>query len=57
MINPEKTLEKMKVKLDEILNWLSDSPINNKDYNELHKIFNKYLKNESGPNLKRKPKI
>ena len=46
MINQNKTLKKMTTKLDDILDWLVDSPMNNKDYNELHKIFNKYLEIE-----------
>ena len=46
MINPDKTLKKMTTKLDDILDWLVDSPMDNKDYNQLHKIFNKYLEIE-----------
>ena len=46
MINPDKTLEDMTEKLDNLLNWLSDSPINNKDYNIIHKIFDKYFEKE-----------
>ena len=37
MINPDKTLQEMTTKLDEILDWLTDSPMDNKDYNTLHK--------------------
>ena len=47
MINPDKTLQEMTIKLDEILDWLTDSPMDNKDYNTLHKIFNKYLEIEN----------
>ena len=47
MINPDKTLQEMTTKLDEILDWLTDSPMDNKDYNTLHKIFNKYLEIEN----------
>ena len=46
MKNKNKTLEEMTTKLDEILDWLTDSPMDNKDYNQLHQIFNKYLKME-----------
>ena len=46
MINPDKTLQEMTTKLDEILDWLTDSPMDNKDYNTLHQIFNKYLEIE-----------
>ena len=47
MINPNKTLQEMTTKLDEILDWLTDSPMDNKDYNTLHQIFNKYLEIEN----------
>jgi len=46
MINPNKTLKKMTTKLDDILDWLVDSQMDNKDYKQLHKIFNKYLEIE-----------
>jgi hypothetical protein len=42
-----KTLNEMTTKLDEILDWLTDSPMDNKDYNKLHEIFNKYLEIEN----------
>ena len=47
MINPDKKLEDMTEKLDDILNWLSDSPMNNRDYNTIHRIFDKYLEMEN----------
>ena len=40
MINPNKKLKDMTKKLDDILDWLVDSPMDNKDYNDIHKIFN-----------------
>ena len=43
MINPDKTLQQMTIKLDEILDWLTDSPMDNEDYDTLHKIYDKYL--------------
>jgi hypothetical protein len=43
MINRNKKLKDMTKKLDDILNWLTDSPMDNKDYNTIHKIFDKYL--------------
>jgi predicted ATPase len=46
MINPNKKLKNMTKKLDDILDWLVDSPMDNKDYNDIHKIFNKYLEIE-----------
>ena len=46
MKNQDKKLEDMTEKLDDILNWLTDSPMNNKDYNTIHKIFDKYLEIE-----------
>ena len=46
LVQLNKTLEEMTTKLDEILDWLTDSPMDNKDYNQLHQIFNKYLKME-----------
>ena len=46
MINPDKKLEDMTEKLDDILNWLTDSPMDNEDYNTIHKIFDKYLEIE-----------
>ena len=46
MINPNKKLKDMTKKLDDILDWLVDSPMDNKDYNDIHKIFNKYLEIE-----------
>ena len=33
-------------KLDDLLTWLTDSPMSNKDYNTIHKIFDKYLEIE-----------
>jgi len=47
MINPDKTLQEMTTKLDEILDWLTDSPMDHKDYNTIHQIFNKYLEIEN----------
>ena len=47
MINPDKTLQEMTIKLDEILDWLTDSPMDSKDYDTLHKIFDKYLEIEN----------
>jgi hypothetical protein len=44
MINPEKTLEKVLIKFDEFLDYTSDSLIDNKDYNTIHKIYDKYDK-------------
>ena len=41
-----KTLSEMTTKLDEILDWLTSSPMENKDYATIHKIFDKYLKKE-----------
>ena len=46
MINRNKTLKQMTTKLDDILDWLVDSPMNNEDYNQLHKMFDKYLEIE-----------
>ena len=46
MINQDKKLEDMTEKLDDILNWLTDSPMDNEDYNTIHKIFDKYLEIE-----------
>ena len=37
----------MTTKLDEILDWLTDSPMDHKDYNTIHQIFNKYLEIEN----------
>jgi len=56
MINTNKTLKQMTTKLDDILDWLVDSPMNNKDYNQLHKMFDKYLKIERGENVLRNNK-
>ena len=46
-----KKLEDMTEKLDDILNWLSNSPMDNEDYNTIHKIFDKYLEIENKGNL------
>ena len=46
MINQYKKLEDMTEKLDDLLTWLTDSPMSNKDYNTIHKIFDKYLEKE-----------
>ena len=46
MINQNKKLKDMTKKLDNILDWLVDSPMDNKDYNNIHKIRNKYLEIE-----------
>ena len=40
-------VEDMTEKLDDILNWLSNSPMDNEDYNTIHKIFDKYLEIEN----------
>ena len=47
MINQYKKLEDMTEKLDDLLTWLTDSPMNNEDYNTIHKIFDKYLEIEN----------
>ena len=44
----------MTIKLDEILDWLTDSPMNNKDYNTLHKIYDKYLELNNKQQKRRK---
>ena len=46
MINQYKKLEDMTEKLDDLLNWLAYSSMSNKDYNTIHKIFDKYLEIE-----------
>lgn len=38
-----KTINDIVNKLDEILDWLAISPMTNKDYRTIHKIFDKYL--------------
>ena len=43
----KKTLNEMTTKLDEILDWLTDSPMDNKDYAKLHQIFDKYLEKKN----------
>ena len=45
-IMANKTLGELTTKLDETLDWLTFSPIENKDYATIHKIFDKYLKKE-----------
>ena len=45
-IMANKTLSEMTTKLDEILDWLTSSPMENKDYATIHKIFDKYLEKE-----------
>jgi hypothetical protein len=42
MYNKNKTLDQMAEKLDEVLDWLTDSPMSNKDFNQISKIFLKY---------------
>ena len=42
----DKTLKEITEKLDEFLDWLVDSPMNNKDFNTIHRIFDKYLDEE-----------
>ena len=42
-----KTLEEMTEKLDKFLDWLADSPMNNRDFNTIHRIFDKYLEEEN----------
>ena len=42
-IMANKTLSEMITKLDETLDWLTFSPMDNKDYATIHKIFDKYL--------------
>ena len=49
-----KTLSELTTKLDETLDWLTFSPMNNKDYVTIHKIFDKYLEKEK---KRRKKKI
>jgi hypothetical protein len=39
MYNKNKTLDQMAEKLDEVLDWLTDSPMSNKDFNQISKIF------------------
>ena len=41
-----KTLSELTTKLDETLDWLTFSPMENEDYATIHKIFDKYLKKE-----------
>jgi hypothetical protein len=43
MYNKNKTLDQMAEKLDEVLDWLTDSPMSNKDFNQISKIFLKYM--------------
>ena len=43
MYNKNKTLDQMAKKLDDLLTWLTDSPMNNKDFNQISKIFLKYM--------------
>ena len=43
MYNKNKTLDQMAEKLDDLLTWLTDSPMNNKDFNQISKIFLKYM--------------
>ena len=43
MYNKNKTLDQMATKLDDLLTWLTDSPMNNKDFNQISKIFLKYM--------------
>ena len=49
-----KTLSELTTKLDETLDWLTFSPMNNKDYVTIHKILDKYLEKEK---KRRKKKI
>jgi hypothetical protein len=44
MYNKNKTLDQIVEKLDEVLYWLTDSPMHNKDFNQISKIFDKYMK-------------
>jgi len=44
MYNKNKTLEQVVEKLDGVLDWLTDSPMYNKDFNQISKIFDKYMK-------------
>jgi len=44
MYNKNKTLEQIVEKLDGVLDWLTDSPMHNKDFNQISKIFDKYMK-------------
>ena len=43
MYNKNKTLDQIVEKLDEVLYWLTDSPMSNKDFNQISKIFDKYM--------------
>jgi len=43
MYNKNKTLDQIVEKLDEVLYWLTDSPMHNKDFNQISKIFDKYM--------------
>ena len=43
MYNKNKTLDQIVEKLDEGLYWLTDSPMHNKDFNQISKIFDKYM--------------
>jgi hypothetical protein len=40
--NKNKTLDQIAEKLDEVLDWLTDSPMSSKDFNQISKIFLKY---------------
>ena len=42
--NKNKTLDQIAEKLDEVLDWLTDSPMSSKDFNQISKIFDKYMK-------------
>lgn len=42
-----KTLNEMTKKLDELLDWLVDSPMDNRDYSTIHRIFDRYLEEEN----------
>ena len=52
-----KTLSEMTTKLDEILDWLTISPMENKDYTTIHEIFNKYLEKEEKEKKKKKKPV
>ena len=41
-----KKLSELTTKLDKTLDWLTFSPMEDKDYATIHKIFDKYLKKE-----------
>ena len=42
----KKQIEDLTNKLDELLDWMVRSPISDKDFDTIHKIYEKYVKKE-----------